>query len=47
MEKKSTKIAYFVALGVFVVLLAILGVTFKDAPIIIEVFGLCGKSFES
>ena len=25
MEKKSTKIAYFVALGVFVVLLAILG----------------------
>ena len=36
MEKKSTKIAYFVALGVFVVLLAILGFTFKDAPIIVE-----------
>ena len=36
MEKKSTKIAYFVALGVFVVLLAILGITFKDAPILIE-----------
>ena len=36
MEKKSTKIAYFVALGVFVVLLAILGITFKDAPIIVE-----------
>ena len=36
MEKKSTKIAYFVALGIFVVLLAILGITFKDAPIIIE-----------
>ena len=36
MEKKSTKIAYFVALGIFVVLLAILGVTFKDAPILIE-----------
>ena len=32
MEKKSTKIAYFVALGVFVVLLAILGITFKGAP---------------
>ena len=30
MEKKSTKIAYFVALGIFVVLLAILGITFKD-----------------
>ena len=36
MEKKSTKIAYFVALGIFVVLLAILGITFKDAPILIE-----------
>ena len=36
MEKKSTKIAYFVALGIFVVLLAILGVTYKDAPILIE-----------
>ena len=36
MEKKSTKIAYFVALGIFVVLLAILGITFKDAPIIVE-----------
>ena len=32
MEKKSTKIAYFVALGVFVVLLVILGITFKGAP---------------
>ena len=36
MEKKSTKIAYFVALGIFVVLLVILGITYKDAPIIIE-----------
>ncbi len=36
MEKKSTKIAYFVALGIFVVLLAILGITFKDAPILVE-----------
>ena len=36
MEKKSTKIAYFVALGIFIVLLAILGITFKDAPILIE-----------
>ena len=36
MEKKSTKIAYFVALGIFVVLLVILGITFKDAPIIVE-----------
>ena len=30
MEKKSTKIAYFVALGIFVVLLVILGITYKD-----------------
>ena len=29
MEKKSTKIAYFVALGVFIVLLVILGILFK------------------
>ena len=29
MEKKSTKIAYFVALGVFIVLLVILGIQFK------------------
>ena len=36
MEKKSTKIAYFVALGVFIVLLAVLGISFKDAPILIE-----------
>ena len=36
MEKKSTKIAYFVALGIFVVLLAILGISYKDAPILIE-----------
>ena len=34
MEKKSTKIAYFVALGVFIVLLAVLGISFKDAPIL-------------
>ena len=33
MEKKSTKIAYFVALGVFIVLLVILGIMFKDAPL--------------
>ena len=32
MEKKSTKIAYFVALGVFVVLLVILGIMFKGVP---------------
>ena len=36
MEKKSTKIAYFVALGIFIVLLAILGISYKDAPILIE-----------
>ena len=36
MEKKSTKIAYFVALGVFIVLLVVLGISFKDAPILIE-----------
>ena len=29
MEKRSTKIAYFVALGVFIVLLVILGIQFK------------------
>ena len=29
MEKKSTKIAYFVALGIFIVLLVILGIQFK------------------
>ena len=33
MEKKSTKIAYFVALGVFIVLLVILGIAYKGAPI--------------
>ena len=36
MEKKSTKIAYFVALGVFIVLLVVLGISYKDAPILIE-----------
>lgn len=30
MEKKSTRVAYFVALGVIVVLLVVLGVMFKD-----------------
>ena len=33
MEKKSTKIAYFVALGIFIVLLVILGITFKVVPL--------------
>ncbi len=33
MEKKGTKIAYFVALGVFVILLVILGISFKDTPL--------------
>ena len=33
MEKKGTKIAYFVALGVFAILLVILGISFKDAPL--------------
>ena len=36
MEKKSTKIAYFAALGVFIVLLVVLGISYKDAPILIE-----------
>ena len=36
MEKKSTKVAYLIACAVVVVLLVILGVTYKDAPIIIE-----------
>ena len=29
MEKRSTKIAYFVALGIFIVLLVVLGLQFK------------------
>ena len=33
MEKKSTKIAYFVALGVVIVLLVVLGISFKDTPL--------------
>ena len=33
MEKKSTKIAYFVALGVFIVLLIVLGIAYKGAPL--------------
>ena len=33
MEKKSTKIAYLVALVVFIVLLIVLGVTYKGAPL--------------
>ena len=36
MEKKSTKIAYLVACAVIVVLLVILGIAYKDAPILIE-----------
>ena len=36
MEKKSTKLAYFIALGVFVALLVILGISYKDAPILVE-----------
>ena len=36
MSKKSTKIAYLVACAVVVVLLVILGVSFKDAPILVE-----------
>ena len=36
MEKKSTRIAYFVALGIFIVLLVILGISYKDAPILVE-----------
>ena len=30
MEKKGTKIAYFVALGLIIVLLVVLGLSFKD-----------------
>ena len=36
MEKKSTKIAYLVACAIIVVLLVVLGITYKDAPILIE-----------
>ena len=37
MEKKSTKIAYFVALGIFIVLLVILGITL--VPLLSGLFG--------
>ena len=33
MEKKSTKIAYYIALGVFIVLLVVLGIAYKGAPL--------------
>ena len=36
MEKKSTKIAYAVACAVVVVLLVILGITYKGGPILVE-----------
>ena len=45
MEKKSTKIAYLVALGVFVVLLVVLGITFKGAPL--PVFEVDGEMVEA
>ena len=45
MEKKSTKIAYFVALGVFIVLLVILGFAFKDAPL--PTFDVDGETIEA
>ena len=32
MEKKSTKIVYFVALAIIVVLLVVLGIVYKDVP---------------
>ena len=36
MSKKSTKVAYLVACAAVVVLLVILGITYKDAPILVE-----------
>ena len=45
MEKKGTKIAYFVALGVFIVLLVVLGISFKDAPL--PVFDVDGEMVEA
>ena len=33
MEKKGTKIAYFVAIAVVIVLLVVLGINYKDAPL--------------
>ena len=36
MKTKKQTIAYFIALAVFVVLLAVLGIVYKDAPIIVE-----------
>ena len=45
MEKKGTKIAYFVALGVFAILLVILGISFKDTPLpTFEVDGEMGEA---
>ena len=32
MEKKGTKIAYFIACAIFIVLLVVLGVIYKDKP---------------
>ena len=45
MEKKSTKIAYFVALGVFIVLLVILGFAYKGAPL--PTFEVDGEMIEA
>ena len=36
MEKKGTKVAYLIACALVIVLLVVLGVMYKDAPIIIE-----------
>lgn len=33
MEKKRTKIAYFTAVGVFLVLLVVLGLTYRETPL--------------
>ena len=36
MEKKSTKVAYLLVCAIVVALLVVLGITYKDAPILIE-----------
>ena len=45
MEKKGTKIAYFVAIAVVIVLLVVLGINYKDAPL--PTFEVDGKMVEA
>ena len=47
MEKKSTRIAYFVALGIFIVLLVVLGISYKDAAKISKKHAKIGEKGEN